>query len=218
MTSLLPGPAAVLSAAGRIRSTAAALLAVPGRVLDLVDRAELVVARVEVLVGDIAATAARADEVARAAGLVAVEADRVARVAGVVATDARGIVAGAGEVEQEVALLVRAYEPALATLQPTLNRLAETTDPREVDALVGLVDRLPGLLTSMDTDVLPLLGRLNQMAPDLHALLESVNDLRATIAGLPGMGLLRRRGEDQLAEEDFTPDPTTRGATRAPGT
>jgi hypothetical protein len=53
------------------------------------------------------------------------------------------------------------------------------------------------------------------MAPDPHALLDSVNDLRRTIAGLHGIGLLRRRGEEELAEEDFVPDPTSRGATRA---
>ena len=215
MTSLLAGPAAVLSAAGRVRSTAGALLGLPGRVLDLVDRAELAVARLEVLLDSASATAARAAEVAEAAGIVAVEADRVARVAGVVAADTRGVVAGASEVEQEVAALVRAYEPALVTLHPTLTRLAEATDPREVDALVGLIDRLPPLLTSVDTDVLPLLGRLNEMAPDLHAVLESVNDLRTTIAGLPGIGLLRRRGEEQLGD-DFVPDPERQGATRAP--
>ena len=63
-------------------------------------------------------------------------------------------------------------------LRPTLARLAETVDPREVSALVGLVDRLPPLLDAVDRDVLPLLGHLNEMAPDLHALLEAVDDLR----------------------------------------
>lgn len=209
VTSLLAGPAAVLSAA---RATVGGILALPGRVIDLVDRSELAVARIEVLIDSVAATAARSAEVAEAAGIVAIEADRVARVSGVVATDARGVVAGAGEVEQEIGALVRSWSPTLATLQPTLTRLAESTDPREVDALVGLVDRLPPLLDSMNTDVLPLLGKLNDMAPDLHDLLESVNELRATIAGLPGMGLLRRRGEEKL--DDDTPTPTTGGATR----
>ncbi|HEX6755956.1 MAG TPA: hypothetical protein VF109_08405 [Mycobacteriales bacterium] len=216
MTSLLGAPAAVLAAAARAGSTAAALVALPGRALGLVDRIEAAVARVEVLLDAVTVTAARAAEVADAAGLVAAEAGRVARVAGVVAADTRGVVAGAAEVQQEVALLVRAYEPALAALQPTLTRLAETTDPREVDAMVGLVDRLPPLLDAVDTDVLPLLGRLNEMAPDLHALLDAVNDLRRTIAGLPGVGLLRRRGEEEPAEDRFAPDPSREGATRAP--
>lgn len=215
MTSLIAGPAAVVSAAARVRSTAGAVIALPGRVFDLVDRIEVAVTRVEILIDSVAATAARAAEIAQAAGLVAVEADRVARVAGVVAADTRDVVAGAAEVEQEVAALVGAYEPALAALQPTLTRLAESTDPREVDALVGLVDRLPPLLDAVDTDVLPLLSRLNEMAPDLHALLGSVNELRITVAGLPGMGLLRRRGVEELAEDDFTPDPDSQGATRA---
>lgn len=212
MTLLLSGPAAVLSAA---RSTAGALLSVPGRVLGLLDRAELAVTRLEAVLDSASATAARAAEVAEVAGVVAIEADRVARVAGVAAADARGVIAGAAEVEQEVATLLRAYEPALAILHPTLTRLAEATDPREVDALVGLINRLPPLLDSVDQDVLPLLGKLNVMAPDLHAVLDSVNDMRTTLAGLPGVGLLRRRGEEQIAEEEFTPDPDAGGATRA---
>ncbi len=73
------------------------------------------------------------------------------------------------------------------------------------------------MLDAVDRDVLPLLGHLNEMAPDLHALLESVDDLRRAVAGLPGIGLLKRRGDEELADGDtpFTPDRTRQGATRA---
>jgi hypothetical protein len=217
---LLPGPADVLSTAVRVRDTATALLGVPGRVVRLMDRAEAAVTRLEALLEAVAATATRAEEVAGRADTVVGDVDRVSRLAGVIAADTRGVVAGASESQEAVATLVRAYEPALATLQPTLTRLADTMDPREVDALVGLVDRLPPLLDSMDADVLPLLRRLNDMAPDLHSLLGAVDDLRRTVAGLPGVGLLRRRGDEQLADDEadlepLVPDPDARGATRA---
>jgi len=215
---LLPaGPATVLSAARRVRSTAAALLALPGRAVELVDRIELIVARVDALLDSVELTALRAEEVATRAGAVAGEADRVARLSGVVATDARGVVAGAAEAQAAVAVLVGSYAPTLEVLRPTLDRLAESVDPREVEAMVGLVDRLPPLLDSVDRDVLPLLGRLNEMAPDLHALLEAVDDLRRTVAGLPGIGLLRRRGDEEFGAADEPPadDAPRRGATRA---
>ena len=139
---LLPaGPATVLSAARRVRSTAAALLALPGRAVELVDRIELIVARVDALLDSVELTALRAEEVATRAGAVAGEADRVARLSGVVATDARGVVAGAAEAQAAVAVLVGSYAPTLEVLRPTLDRLAESVDPREVEAMVGLVDR-----------------------------------------------------------------------------
>jgi hypothetical protein len=132
-----------------------------------------------------------------------------------VAGRAAGVVTGAGETERSAAELVSAYEPVLIELRPVLTRLAETVDPHEVEAMVALVDRLPALLDSVDTDVLPLLGRLNEMAPDLHALLEAVDDLRTAVAGLPGIGRLMRRGDDELADPDTRPGDTPYGATRA---
>ena len=211
-------------------STAVALLGLPARVLRLMDRLEATVDRVETLVADVAVTARRADEVASGAGEVVASADRVATLSGgvaleaqrvtelsaAVAREARGVTAGADEVREAAGALVAAYAPVLATLRPTLDRLAELVSPRQVTALVGLSDRLPPLLDAVDRDVLPLLGHLNEMAPDLHALLESVDDLRRAVAGLPGIGLLKRRGDEELAADEptFTPHPTRQGATR----
>lgn len=204
-------------------TTAVALLGLPGRVLRLMDRLEATVDRVEALVDGVAMTAGRADGVVVAAGRVAElsggvaqEARRVTELSAAVAREARGVTAGADEVREAAGALVAAYAPVLATLQPTLDRLAELVSPRQVTALVGLSDRLPPLLDAVDRDVLPLLGHLNVMAPDLHALLESVDDLRRAVAGLPGIGLLKRRGDEELAADEptFTPHPTRQGATR----
>ena len=224
----LPGPSAVLSLAGRARSTAALLLGLPGRAIALVDRAEQLVDRVDALLAAVEAVAARAalvaaeaeavagraGEVAAGAGTVVVEAGRVARVAGTIAADRRGVVAATAETERSAAALVGGYEPTLRALQPTLTRLAETVDPREVEAMVALVDRLPRLLDSVDTDMLPLLSRLNQMAPDLHAVLDAVEDLRRVVAGLPGVGVLMRRGDEELAAADSEPGTALQGASQ----
>ncbi|HST65689.1 MAG TPA: hypothetical protein VLM05_10920, partial [Mycobacteriales bacterium] len=77
----------------------------------------------------------------------------------------------------------------------------------------GLIDRLPTLLDSVDSDVLPLLGKLDAVAPDLHALLEAVEDLRSAVAGIPGVGRLMRRGDEELDNPETRPGDA--GATRA---
>ena len=76
---------------------------------------------------------------------------------------------------------------------------------KEVDAAIALVDRLPVVLEHLESDVLPVLKRLDHVGPDLHELLEVVEDLRRVITGLPGVGLLRRRSDDDEKRDD-TPD------------
>jgi ABC-type transporter Mla subunit MlaD len=172
------------------------------RVAALVDRIERTEARVDAVVTDAAVVAERAGKVADLAGDVAVAAGDVADRAGRVALDAgetqraaRGAVDGATS-------LLSTYEGPLTSLEPTVRRFAETFFPAEIDALAALVDRLPVLMNSVDNDVLPLLHKLDAMAPDLHELLETVQDLQRAISGLPGIGFLKRRGEDELEEED----------------
>ena len=59
------------------------------------------------------------------------------------------------------------------------------------------------LLEHVDTDLLPALQRRwTGSVPDLHELLEVVEDLRRVMTGLPGIGLLRRRGDDEPPGDD----------------
>jgi ABC-type transporter Mla subunit MlaD len=94
------------------------------------------------------------------------------------------------------------WEPILRRLSPAAERFAAELDAREVDAAITLVDRLPTLLEHMENDVLPVLTRLDRVGPDLHELLEVVEDLRRVVTGLPGVSLLRRRGDDEPPSAD----------------
>ena len=96
--------------------------------------------------------------------------------------------------------LVGRLEPSLTRLQPTLERLAETTAPHEVDAMVALVDQLPLLAAKLETDVIPILHTLTTVSPDLHDLLEVSRELNEMLAKLPGMGLIKKRVDQ---EQDF---------------
>jgi len=73
--------------------------------------------------------------------------------------------------------------------------------PEEITAAIKMIDELPRLREHLTGDVMPLLSKLDQVGPDLHKLLEVTEDLRLAIAGLPGLKMFRRRGEER-AEED----------------
>jgi hypothetical protein len=89
--------------------------------------------------------------------------------------------------------LIGRLEPPLTRLQPTLERLAETTDPSEVDAMVALIDQLPLVAAKLETDVIPIMHTLTSVAPDLHDLLEVSRELNEMLAKLPGMGMIKKR-------------------------
>jgi hypothetical protein len=94
-------------------------------------------------------------------------------------------------------------EPSLMLLQPTLERLAKSTDPREVDAVVGLVDHLPVLIDQLERDVLPMLTTLRSVAPDLHDLLAASQEVNEMLAKIPGMGRIKKRVEEQHAADEL---------------
>jgi ABC-type transporter Mla subunit MlaD len=94
------------------------------------------------------------------------------------------------------------YAPALTALAPSVRRLAASLEPHEVEALVTLVDRLPQLMTHLDEDIFPILETLGDVGPNLTDLVETVQDMRQVVKGFPGSRLFRRRGAEEIAEEE----------------
>ena len=145
-------------------------------------------AKADAAIAAVAATQAKADEAIVAVGVTTSNADDLLR-----RTD--GLV---GRVEP----LVGAYAEPLADLAPSVRRLAETLEPHEVEALVMLIDRLPRLVTHLDEDVLPVLESLGNVGTDLHDLVDTVQDLRQVVKGFPGSRLFRRRGAEEIAQQE----------------
>jgi archaellum component FlaC len=136
----------------------------------------------------VAATQSKADEAIERVGRTTLRAD--------------GIVGQAEGLVGRIEPLVGEYEPALTTLAPSVRRLATTLDPAEVEALVTLIDRLPRLVTHLDEDILPVLESLGNVGTDVHDLVDTVQDLRQVVKGFPGSRLFRRRGAEEIAEEE----------------
>lgn len=183
----LPGPSDLLAAVGSLREAVGAAMDLVPRIGIVVDQVEALLARVDGVVSSIEATVAAADDVVGRVRSTQRRAD-----------DA---VAGAQGIVNRVDPLLSTYEEPLRTLAPVLDRLSTTTSEQDVTALISLVDRLPRLVEHVDEDLLPLLATLDRVGPDLHELLEVTQDLRQVITGLPGVGFLRRRGEDEPPSE-----------------
>ena len=114
---------------------------------------------------------------------------------GLTVTKADRAVAGATGVMERADRLVSQIEPIARKGMPIAARLVDNLSPAEVDSAISLVDRLPTLLAHLDDDVLPMLQQLGHVGPDVHQILEVVEDLRAALDGVPGMGLLKRLGD-----------------------
>jgi ABC-type transporter Mla subunit MlaD len=217
----VPGPRDVLSALERGGDQVEALIGAVPRMLALLGQAEVLVARASAVIDRVEAVAEAAAEQIDRVGTVVddakVQIDRVGNVAddakvqiervGNVVDGAQeridsvgAVVDGAAVQVGRAASLMDVLEPPLTTLQPTLQTLADTTSPAEVEALVRLVDQLPSLTDSLERDVMPVLATLGSVAPDVHELLNVSRELNEILGKIPGIGRLKRRveeGEDE---------------------
>jgi hypothetical protein len=216
----VPGPSDVLAAMTGVRDGVAdALDLVPrlgsviGRVEGYLDRVDVLLTRVDTVVDRadeaidrLNATRTRADAAIEAVGSTQAKADEAIERVGRTTSRADGIVERAEGLVGRVEPLLGDYEPALTSLAPSVRRLAATFDPAEMEALVTLIDRLPRLVAHLDEDILPVLESLGDVGTDVHDLVDTVQDLRQVVKGFPGSRLFRRRGAEEIAEEDARAD------------
>jgi methyl-accepting chemotaxis protein len=142
------------------------------RIEDLADRTDQLVNRVDVISAEVAAIVVTADRVADGAAGVLVRADQIS-----------------GGVNE----LLTTYQPMAAQAAPLARTVVDGLSQPEVAAAVELVERVPGLLETVATDIMPVLATLDRVGPDMHELLFVVKDLRHAINGIPGVAYLRRR-------------------------
>jgi hypothetical protein len=166
-----------------------------------IDQVTRLTATAEALITDTA-------RVAAAAGVVVADAERVAAAAGGLVVEAEAVTgrAAATMARAEVITgtadeLLTAYETTLRKGAPMAGRFVEQLSPEEVDAAIRLIDELPKLTEHLTSDVLPILATLDRVGPDIHDLLGVTRDLNLAVAGIPGLKMLRRRGENRVADD-----------------
>lgn len=184
-----------------------------GRVDGVVDGIEqtlrdtkVIMAAAALAVDEATAVAARAALIVDGAAAAVTGASALVTDAGRITDAASGVVQQASATSTEARELLAGYAPALHRAAPLAVRFIEELTPEEVTAAIRMIDELPQLRKHLTEDVMPLLGKLDQVGPDLHSLLEVTNDLHLAIIGLPGLKMLRRRGEEKVAEDDAAND------------
>ncbi len=133
-------------------------------------------------------------------------ADAVARTDSIV-TRAENVVGRTEQLTARLSPLVEKYEPALTSLEPMLSRLAATTSPDEVQAVVKLIGLLPEVAGKMQSDIIPVLDTLGTVAPDLRDLLDIAKQVNQMLGSVPGLGRVKRKiDERQDPLDDYSAD------------
>ena len=159
-------------------------------------------AKADEAIAEVAETRAKADEAIAGVGLTRALADDAIVAVGRTTSSADAMLGRADVLLGRFEPLVGDYVQPLADLAPSVRRLAETLEPHEIEALVQLIDRLPRLVTHLDEDVLPVLESLGNVGTDVHDLVDTVQDLRQVVKGFPGSRLFRRRGAEEIAQQE----------------
>jgi ABC-type transporter Mla subunit MlaD len=183
----LPGPRDIVELFERGAGAVEGLLGAAPRAAALLDGAAELLTRVDELLERIERTRLAAEAV-------------VQRTNGVV-SDAEDLLGSTGPLTERLTSLLDSTEPSVTKLQPALERLADTTDPAEVDALVTVIDVLPLLASRLETDVIPVMNSLSSVAPDLHDLLDVSRELNDMLGALPGLGRVKKRIDEQQEAE-----------------
>ncbi len=177
----LPGSSALMSLAGRATEAVERALSLLPRIAETVTIAEALIERVNSVVAEIETTVHRAQAV--------VERTEV-------------VVEQAAALTQQLAPLMEQFHPTLTQLHPILDRITETTQPDEVAAVVEMLNLTPDLVTKLRNDIIPVLDTMGTVAPDVRDLLDVSRGLNGMLAGLPGLGRIKRRVEDEKETKD----------------
>ncbi len=191
----IPGPNGVLRIAERSYEAAE-------RAISLVPRLIVIVAEVEQLLG-----AART-LIAQIETTQLLAADAVVRTEAVVSRAER-VVGRTEKLTSTLVPLAEKFEPTLAKLEPVVAHLAETTSPDEVEAVVRLIDLLPEVAATMQSDIMPVLDTLGTVAPDLRDLLDIAKQVNEMMGAVPGLGRVKKKIDEREDEEvSYTADET----------
>ena len=109
----------------------------------------------------------------------------------------------------DLAPLVDRFRPTLDKLEPMVARVAATTSPDEVAAVVKLIDMMPELVGKLQADIVPVLDTLGTVAPDLRDLLDVVSSVSEMLGAVPGLGRVKKKLDERPDQErDYTADET----------
>lgn len=180
----------------------ATLIGAAGKGVDAIEQAITLVPRLIAVVTEVETLLTRVQDVVTAIELTQQRAQAVVERTEVVVAEAATMTELAGPLVEQLAPLLQDSLPTLQQLEPMLRRITETTDPDEVAAMVSMVDLMPEVVGKFKTDILPVLDTLGTVAPDLRDLLDVSKELNELLVAVPGFGRVKRKVEEQQADQD----------------
>lgn len=187
--------------------TATLVVVLPARVATLLSAVELLLARVTQLVDAAAGVVDDAAATVDRVSPVVATAETTVSEASVVALRAGNVVTNAGTASAQAQQLLDAYRDSALRFAPEAGQLLDSISAREVQALIKLVDVLPTLVEALQRDVIPILSTMDQVGPDVTALLDVFRDVREGVVGIPGFNFFRKRGEHLIDPRHQPDDP-----------
>ncbi|MGI5125465.1 hypothetical protein ACQEVB_01495 [Pseudonocardia sp. CA-107938] len=169
-------------------------------VADLPARVDRLLGEAEALLGEMRRLAERVEHVAASAEQVVSTATAVtAGAESVIAQTTESVrqadeaIAQAARAAAEATGVLALYQPIAEKAAPMARQFVEEFSTEELHAAIRMVDTIPRLTAHLEQDVLPLLGTLDHVGPDLRELISLVTDVRNALASVPGFrGWLRR--------------------------
>ncbi|MGZ6827530.1 MAG: hypothetical protein ACXVGH_12120 [Mycobacteriales bacterium] len=182
---------------------------IPARVEAVLESAEQITGRVDDVLADVGRLTGRVDEVLVTADALTTQVGAVLRKASALTGKVDGVVDDASgtlaSVSPAVQALAALETDLLATLLADLAALvtgARQLDPELVDHGTASLRAVPTLMETVDQELLPALASLEGLVPvvaslgvHVDRLDNTVHDVSALLAGIPGAARLRGRGE-----------------------
>lgn len=209
----IPGPSTLFAAAESLKDGVTEIkdgvtemvFDIPGtltQVMDLLHRTTVLVDRAEVLLTRAEGMVERGEVALAAAESMVRDGESVLDGAAGVLADAEEAAGGAQLLTLRADALMAPFEelstdalPLAEDALPIATRVVKSTDLEEVEAVVGMINHLPQLLEHLESDIMPLLGKLDRVGPDVHDILDGVQGITTALSGIPGVSLLMRRGD-----------------------
>ena len=176
----------VVDAASRGPESFMRLASLLPRITTLLDSAELLLTRVDALITRLELCETRVQTVIENVS----SSERAAR----------EVITAAAQIEQRARSLLDSSEPAVTKALKTVSYAGDRFGSDQVDAVVAYLDFLP-LLQALDREVVPMIGTMQTVAPDLTELLAVSRALNELMGSLPGLGRAKKRIDEDLARE-----------------
>ena len=188
-----PGPVELFRLLGQTRAAVQVALGAVPQLVDLVRELNALVAEARAFVTESRLTQQQAAELVAEVEITRRQVQEIADRAGRTETDAAAAVREVRGLAGDVQALLAGFEPALRTLSPVADFIAEEITVDDAEAFTALVHDAPELVDKLTNDVVPVLDSLDTVGADLREVVDTTQQMDEMLGAVPGLGRVRKR-------------------------